>query len=63
MSAEPVADHSFSSGRHWRDTAVARRLLETEVGARRGVATNVFTVAPTAMLDGGRSAFGAEGAR
>jgi hypothetical protein len=63
MSAEPVADHSFSPDRQCRAAAAARRLLEAEVDPRRGVAFNEFTGAPTAMLDGGRSAFGAQGAR
>lgn len=63
MSTEPVAERTFSPGRGWRDVVATARLLEAGVDRHRGVTTNAFMVARTAISGGERSAFGADGAR
>ena len=63
MSAEPVADHSFSPRREWRNAVALTRLLKTGVDRRRGVAIDAFMVAPAALSGSDGSAFRAEGAR
>jgi len=63
MSAETVADNSFSPGRQGRGAVATARSLGTGLDPRRDVAIAALTGAPGAIADHDRSISGGGGTR